>query len=454
MIETVNPATGATLQHYPAESPASVLEKVEAADRAFREWSASDLPTRARALESVATQLEKEAEDLARISTAEMGKPLAESLKEIEKCVLACRHYAGSLASYLKPEVIETPGQNSVEVHCRPLGTVLLIMPWNFPFWQVIRAAIPILAGGNTVLLKHASKVTGSALALQSVFTRSSLPEGSFHALVLPADQLESIIGHPAVIGVSFTGSTRTGKKVAARAAWSMKRIVCELGGSDPYLIFADADLGEAARTCAASRLVNNGQSCISAKRFIVEAPVYDAFTELLREEMETYTHGDPIDPQFKRGPLSGMAEREELHQQVMRSIDKGAQCLLGGKIPKGKGAYYPATLLGQCPPGSPAFKEETFGPVAAVASARTEAEMLSLANRNSYGLGGAIFTADLDRAKRLAVEGLECGIVGVNRAAVSSVHYPFGGIKDSGLGRELGKEGLRAFCNIKTILS
>jgi len=453
MIETINPATGAVLERYPTESPASVLGKVEEADRAFRELAAASFPSRARGLKSMADQLEKEAEDLARLATLEMGKPLAESRAEIEKCARVCRHFAEAGAAYLEPEVIESPGQPPVEVHCRPLGVVLLIMPWNYPFWQVIRAAIPILAGGNTVLLKHASKVTGSALALENIFARSSLPSGSFHTLILPPDQLESIIGHPSVIGVSFTGSTRTGKKVAARASWNMKRTVCELGGSDPYLVFADADLGKVAGICARSRLVNNGQSCIAAKRFIVETSAYTEFVELLRLEMEAYPHGDPTDPQSKRGPLSGRAEREELHQQVRRSIEKGAECLLGGEIPAGDGAYYPATLLGQCPPGSPAFKEETFGPVAAVVGADDEDEMVTLANRNSFGLGGAVFTADPERARRLAVERLQCGIVGVNRAAVSAAHYPFGGIKDSGLGRELGKEGLRAFCNLKTIL-
>jgi succinate-semialdehyde dehydrogenase/glutarate-semialdehyde dehydrogenase len=329
---------------------------------------------------------------------------------------------------------------------------VLAIMPWNFPLWQVIRAAVPALVAGNVVLLKHASNVTGCALALCALAARAGLPPGVLDCVLAPGAAIEPLISDPRVAGVTLTGSTSAGRRVAALAGAALKPVVLELGGSDPYLIFPDADLPAAAALCAAARLGNNGQSCVAAKRFIVHARIADEFTRLLAVAMAGYRVGDPAEPGTRLGPLARADLRDELHAQVERSLRRGARLVLGGRRPGGPGAYYPPTLLAGAAPGMPAADEELFGPVAAVEIARDEDAMFAAANRTVYGLGGALFTRDPRRALRDYAPRLQAGMVFINHAVRSHVAVPFGGSKASGLGRELGEAGVRAFTNAKTV--
>jgi succinate-semialdehyde dehydrogenase/glutarate-semialdehyde dehydrogenase len=389
-------------------------------------------------------------EELAALMAVEMGKPVAQGRAEVEKRAWACEHYAAEAPGILAPTPIATTATRSMIVY-RPLGVVLAIMPWNFPFWQVWRCLAPNLMAGNTVVLKHASNVTGSALAIADVVAAAGFPDGAVGVLRLASSQVAAMIADPRIAAVTLTGSTAAGRAVASVAGAHVKKTVLELGGSDPYVVLADADLERAAATCVAARLVNSGQSCIAAKRFVVAAPVYDAFLERFVAGMRAQRMGDPLS-EVDVGPLARWDLRDTLHDQVGRSVRAGARLLTGGAVPQGPGAYYPPTVLADVEPGMAVFDEETFGPVAAVSRAADEDAAVALANRSPFGLGAAVFTADVERGETIARERLAAGSCFVNAFVRSDPRLPFGGIKASGYGRELGAIGLHEFVNAKTV--
>ncbi len=422
-------------------------DPLAAVTAAFDDLRAMPFAARAAGLQRAAGLLEERQEDLARRMAREMGKPVAQGKAEVLKCAAACRHYAVQGEAMLAPVV-----RDGAAILHEPLGPVLAIMPWNFPFWQVFRFAAPALMAGNTVLLKHASNVPGCARAIAELVAEAFGRDDLLRAVFLPGREVEPLIADPRIRAVTFTGSTEAGRRVAAAAGRHLKKSVLELGGSDPYLVLADADLQGAARTCAAARMVNAGQSCIAAKRFLVAEEVHDEFVALLAGELSAYVPGDPLDDRCTLGPMARADLRDELHGQVTDSIAAGAVLLLGGEIPQLRDLpYYPATLLSGVKPGMRVFDEETFGPVAAVTRVADDAEMIALANRTPFGLGAAVFSADEDRARRVA-ERLDAGTVALNAQVVSDPRFPFGGVKDSGWGRELGEHGIREFVNVKTL--
>ena len=448
---SLNPATGRVLRRHRAHSPAQAAAALAHVHSAFLGWRELAFADRARHLSRLADALRAQRESFAQLITAEVGKPLAQSRLEIEKCAACCEFYAKHSARFLRPE--RPPGApKNARVVFEPLGVILAIMPWNYPFWQFFRAAAPALMAGNTVLLKHASNVSGSALAIEQLFTGAGLPAGIVRTVLVSAAQLPPLVADARVRGVTFTGSTAAGRKVAALAGSALKPCVLELGGSDPYIILADADLDRAAEICAHARLVNGGQSCVAAKRFIVVESVLAAFTAKFLARLSARRLGDPSAAGTDFGPLARADLRAELHAQVRESVRRGARLLLGGKLPKGRGFYYPATLLADVRPGMPAYDEELFGPVAALITAKDEADALRIANDTPYGLGAALFTRNRRRGATLARERLDAGMVFVNDFVRSDPTLPFGGIKQSGIGRELGAFGLREFVNIKTL--
>ncbi len=388
----------------------------------------------------------------AELMTVEMGKPITQARAEVKKCAWVCDYYAEKAETFLADELIETEAHKSF-IHYEPLGVILAVMPWNFPFWQVFRFAAPALMAGNTAVLKHASNVPGCALAIEEVFEAAGIPKGLFSTLLISSGSVEKVLDHPHVRAATLTGSESAGKAVAAAAGNRIKKTVMELGGSDPYLILEDADLPAAAKACAQSRLINSGQSCIAAKRFVVLDAVYDEFLRLLKGELSAVKMGDPRDPQTDLGPQARADLRDELHEQVRKSIAAGAQCILGGVIPEDlPGAFYPATILTEVGPGMPAYEEELFGPVAAVIRVRDQADAIRIANDSPFGLGAAVFTADIDRGEHIAARELQAGCCFVNAFVKSDPRLPFGGVGISGYGRELSRHGIREFVNIKSI--
>ncbi len=450
-IVTVNPATGRKLRTYRAHTARAVDRTLTRATAAFEAWRRLTFAQRARHLRSVARGLRRDADACADLITVEMGKPTAQARAEVEKCAINCDYFAEHAARFLADEQPDgAPAQRYVTY--QPLGVVLAIEPWNFPFWQVFRAAAPALMAGNTMVLKHASNVTGCALAIEKLFARAGVPRGVFQALVIDGERAEGLIADERVAMVTLTGSTAVGQRVAARAGTAMKKGVFELGGSDAYVILADADLDLAAERCAESRLYNSGQSCVAAKRFIVLESARRKFEEKFVAALARRRLGDPRDPQTQIGPLARGDLRRELHAQVHRSVRRGARVLLGGALPRGDGNFYPATVLTAVRPGMPAFDEELFGPVAAIISARSEAEAIRLANQTPFGLGAGVFTRNRRRGERIAREQLLAGSAFVNEFVRSHPSLPFGGVKLSGHGRELGAWGIREFTNVKTI--
>ncbi|MBC8040583.1 MAG: NAD-dependent succinate-semialdehyde dehydrogenase [Opitutaceae bacterium] len=450
-LVSFNPATGRILKRHRAHTPAQVSAALAHTHSAFLGWRELALADRARHLKRLAATLRAQQEPLARLITAEVGKTLAMSRLEIEKCAACCDFYAKHSARFLRPERPLGAPKNA-QVVFEPLGVILAIMPWNYPFWQFFRAAAPALMAGNTLLLKHASNVSGSALAIEKIFASARLPAGLVRTLLVSAKSLPPLIADARIRAVTLTGSTEAGRRVAALAGAALKPCVLELGGSDPYIVLADADLDHAAEICAKARLVNGGQSCIGAKRFIVEKSVLTAFTEKFRARLAARRLGDPTVAGTDFGPLARADLRAELHAQVQKSLKRGARLLLGGQLPKGRGFYYPATLLADVRPGMPAYDEELFGPVAALISAKDEADAIRIANDTPYGLGAAIFTHNRRRGAALARERLDAGMVFVNDFVRSDLTLPFGGVKQSGIGRELSAFGLREFVNIKTL--
>ncbi|MBI3996408.1 MAG: NAD-dependent succinate-semialdehyde dehydrogenase [Candidatus Omnitrophica bacterium] len=450
-LQSINPATGAMVQSYPEHAPAEVQRIVDRAHHAFLAWRQIPYEVRAAKMRAAAAILRKQQETYARLMAQEMGKPLTQGRSEIEKCALGCEYYAEHAARYLAPELIATDAAKSY-VAFEPLGVVLAVMPWNFPFWQVFRFAAPALMAGNVVVLKHASNVCGCSLAIESVFRNAGFPDGTFRSVLVGSERVAQLIEQPFVKAVTLTGSTPAGRAVASKAGSLLKKTVLELGGSDPYLILEDADLEAAATTCVASRLVNSGQSCIAAKRFLVVESVRKRFEMFLTQYMQRQRVGDPLDESVTVGPLARRDLREVLHEQVTQSIRQGARLLLGGVLPEGLSAYYPPTVLTDVKPGMAVYHEETFGPVAAIIPVAKEADAIRVANDTVFGLGAAVFTKDRQRGEQIAAHHVEAGSCFVNALVRSDPRLPFGGIKDSGYGRELSGFGIREFVNIKTV--
>ena len=451
-IQTINPATESILEAYPVMTQSAIGLQIEAAESRFHLWKRVDLDVRAKLLLSLAKLLRSQAADFAGLMAQEMGKPITAGKLEIEKCALVCEHYAQHGADYLLPEYITTE-HHRAKVCYQPQGIVFAVMPWNFPFWQVFRFAAPNIMAGNVGILKHAPITTGAGLAIEKAFLDAGFPEHVFSTMVLTNEQTASVITHKYISGVTFTGSEQTGMILAACAGSHLKKIVVELGGNDPYLILEDAELDWAAQVVVASRLNNNGQTCIAAKRIIVVSDVADALIEKILALVQTYQYGDPLDPNTKLGPMARDDLRLHVHQQVRESIAKGAMLRLGGNLPKERGYYYPATVLTHVRPGMPAFDDEVFGPVFAITLAADEADAIQLANHSRFGLGAAVFTQNLERGERIATEELQVGQAAVNSAVASDPRLPFGGTKHSGFGRELAREGIREFMNIKTVV-
>ncbi len=449
-LVATNPATGRRLAVYPETRSSAVQRALARASGTRRSWAQLTPAARAKLLHALARELRKRRDALAALATDEMGKPITQARAEVEKSAVLCEYYAKHGARLLAEER-PTGAPENARVTFEPLGTVLAIMPWNFPFWQVVRAVVPALFAGNTVLLKHASNVPGCALALESIFLRAGFPRGVFQTLLIGNDAIPGLVSDSRIHAITLTGSTAAGKKVAALAGAAMKPGVFELGGSDPAIVLEDADLAHAAEICAQARLLNSGQSCVCAKRFIVVRSVLPEFQERFIARMAARRVGDPTDPTTEVGPLARADLRDALHAQVTASVARGARVLLGGKPLPGRGFFYEPTVLTRVRPGMPAFDEELFGPVAAIIAARDAADAVRIANTSVYGLGAALFTRNRPRARRLVRE-IEAGSVFVNDFVRSSPELPFGGVKESGYGRELGAWGVRSFVNVKTI--
>jgi succinate-semialdehyde dehydrogenase/glutarate-semialdehyde dehydrogenase len=447
----LNPATGQTIEEYPETTPSEVDEVIKRAHEAHLNWKRTPFRHRSELMTEAAAILRRRAREFGELMTLEMGKPVSGGVAEAEKCAWVCEYYAQNAQEILKDQEVEAGGSRSF-VTFQPLGIILAVMPWNFPFWQVFRFAAPNLMAGNAGLLKHASNVPGCALAIEEVFREAGFPEGLFGSLLIPGSRVDRVIEDKLVRGVTLTGSTPAGKAVAAKSGEMLKKTVLELGGSDPYVILEDADLDAAATLCATARLINSGQSCIAAKRFIVVEKVREAFEERFVAAMAAAKMGDPMEEDTMVGPQAREDLRDELHDQVVRSVQAGARCVLGGEVPEGPGAFYPATVLTDVRPGMPAYTEELFGPVASVIPVADEAEALKVANDSCFGLGAAVFTKDVLRGTRIAREELEAGACFVNDFVRSDPRLPFGGVKESGYGRELSPYGILEFVNIKTV--
>ncbi|MHA2346541.1 MAG: NAD-dependent succinate-semialdehyde dehydrogenase [Candidatus Hodarchaeales archaeon] len=430
-IKVINPYNNQIVTEYPkmtAEEVNTILKDVQ---EEFNRWKKTSFDHRKQLMNKAAEILRENKDKYAKLMAIEMGKPIIDGRAEVEKCAWVCEYYANEAEIQLSDEVINTDASKSF-VSYQPLGVILAVMPWNFPFWQVIRFAAPTLMAGNTGVLKHASNVPGSALAIEEVFHKAGFPKN--------------------VKAVTLTGSGSAGKAVASKAGEMLKPSLLELGGSDPYIILEDADIEEAVLTCVASRLINSGQSCIAAKRFIVVASQQKKFEELYTYNMKNRKMGDPLREDVSVGPQARQDLRDELHQQVEKSVSQGARVLLGGEIPEGEGAFYPPTVLTDVKKGMPAYDEELFGPVAAIIPVKNEKEAIKVANDTIFGLGAAVFTADLEKGERIATQEIEAGACFVNAYVRSDPRLPFGGVKESGYGRELSYYGIREFVNVKTI--
>jgi succinate-semialdehyde dehydrogenase / glutarate-semialdehyde dehydrogenase len=449
-IETLNPATGELLKTFPETEPAEVDRILSAAVAAQHDWARQPFAERAVPMRKVAQLLRERAQDYGRLMAVEMGKPLKDGAAEVTKCAWVCEYYADQAEHHLAPRP-EASDAGQSYVRYDPLGVILAVMPWNFPFWQVFRFIAPHLMAGNGGLLKHASNVPQCALAIEQVMHDAGFPKVLFRTLLIGARRVRQLILDDRIAAVTITGSEPAGRQVAAAAGEALKPSVMELGGSDPFIVLADADVDAAARTGALARTMNAGQSCICAKRFIVEAPVYDAFLTQLTAAMKAVRVGDPTEATTDIGPQARRELRDELHQQVTQAIAEGARPVLGCQVPAGPGAFYPASVLAEVKPGTLAAREELFGPVAVVMKARDADEAVAIANDSRFGLGASLWTRSTAQIERL-VPRIEAGAVFVNGMVKSDPRLPFGGVKCSGYGRELGLEGIRAFVNVKTV--
>ncbi len=450
MIATINPATGETLREFPALSPAAIEAKLALSWSTFHSFRHTPFAERAACLQKAADILESGKRDYGVLMTTEMGKTLPSAIAEAEKCAWACRYYAENAERLLADEVVATNASRSF-VRYQPLGPVLAVMPWNFPFWQVFRFAAPALAAGNTGLLKHASNVPQCALAIEDILRRAGFPEGAFQTLLIEANQVDPLLHDDRVVAATLTGSEPAGRSVARASGSQVKKTVLELGGSDPFIVMPSADFEDAVASAVKARVINNGQSCIAAKRFIVAGEIYDAFEKRFVERMKALKVGDPMAPDTEVGPLATAKIRDELHDQVQRAVAAGGRVLTGGNKIDGPGFYYEPTVLADVPRSSPVFYEEFFGPVAMLFRARDVAEAIELANDSPFGLGSSVWTRDESEQARFA-ESIEAGQVFINAPVASDPRLPFGGVKRSGYGRELGVWGIREFVNIKTV--
>ncbi len=449
-FQSINPVDGSTLKSVDAFTDAELDRAIADTARARELWCATPLEERCELLRKAAAVLRRRSEEFAAIITAEMGKLIGEARAEIEKCAVGCEYYAEHAAAFLADEPVESDAGKSLVAY-QPLGTVLAVMPWNFPFWQAFRFAAPGLAAGNTALLKHASNVPQCALAIESVFTEAGFPEGVFRALMIPASKVARVIEDPNVHAVTLTGSEAAGRQVAATAGANLKKCVLELGGSDAFIVLEDADLEYTARMAAVSRYLNGGQSCIAAKRFIAVEAIADRFVAAFKAEVEKLQPGDPMDGATTLPPMSRQDLRDELHRQVRDSLAAGAVAVIGCEPVPGPGAYYQPSILDHVKPGMVAYAEELFGPVAIVIRARDEADAVRIANSSRFGLGGSVWTGDDARGERVARQ-LECGCAFANGIVKSDPRLPFGGVKASGYGRELSHHGIHEFVNAKTV--
>ncbi len=448
---TVNPATEQQSAAYSAFSQTQVVACIESAHEAFQTWRTTDFAYRKRCMMKLSELLKEKKEDLAILMANEMGKPVTAGASEIEKCALVCEHYANHAEDYLKSREIKT-NMKQTKICYKPLGIIFAIMPWNFPFWQVFRFAAPNLMAGNVAILKHAPICFGSGNQIAELFVEAGFPNYVFQHMILDDGLSKSVIEHPLVRGVTLTGSDTAGKIVGKESAHNLKKVVLELGGNDPYIVLADADLELAAEQIVISRMNNTGQVCIAAKRIIAVDEVCDALTGLIQEKLKHYVMGNPLDKTTNFGPMARKDLRDTLHNQVLSSIKQGAELKYGGAIPNQPGYYYPPTLLTHVQPGMPAFDDELFGPVVSIIRAESEQQAIQLANQSRYGLAAAVFTRDEKRGEHIATHEIEAGSCFVNAYVASDPRVPFGGIKNSGYGRELSKEGIIEFMNTKTI--
>ncbi len=450
-LESINPATGKRINIYDEIDRKELNDLLLKVDAAQKEWVKVLFKERAQKMKKAAEILREKSEAFGRLMADEMGKPLQQGIGEAKKCAWVCDYYAENAESFLKDEIIKTEARKSY-VHYQPMGVVMAVMPWNFPFWQVFRFAAPALMAGNAGVLKHSENVTGCALAIEKIFLNAGFPRNLFRTLCITRNLAKDVIEHPVVKAVTLTGSTKAGKIVASQAGSVLKKTVLELGGSDPYVVLEDADLENTVETCVTSRMLNSGQSCIAAKRFIVVEKVFDSFLEKFVEKMKAKKMGDPYEDGIDLGPQARADLRDNLHDQVKRSVEKGAKVVLGGYIPDMPGFYYPPTILINVSQGMPAYEEELFGPVASIIKAKDEDEAIHIANDTGYGLGSAVFTGDLAKGEKIAAEKLEAGNAFVNSFVASDPRLPFGGIKESGYGRELSPFGIKEFMNVKTV--
>ncbi len=450
-IESINPVTGEQIDSYEAATEGDIEEALTRSSDAYQSWRERSLRERERMLTDVADVLRERKDKYAELMTREMGKPISQARAEVEKCAWACEHYAQHSSAYLSADHYASPAGSTAKTVYDPLGIVLAVMPWNYPFWQVFRFAVPYLTAGNVGVLKHASNVPGCALAIEEIFLEAGYPEGVFQTVLAPSDLVDDIISDDRVRAATLTGSGPAGQAVASTAGQHLKKTVLELGGSDPFIVLDDADVEQAAERGAWARNQNGGQSCIAAKRFVVHTAVYDEFVDRLVEEVESLTIGNPMDDATDIGPQARDHFRDKLHEQVTASVDAGATVLTGGEPLDREGAYYPPTVLSDVPANCPADSEELFGPVASVYRVGDEDEALAVANDTRFGLGASIWTEDRDRGERLARD-IESGCVYVNQLVKSDPRVPFGGIGDSGYGRELSAVGIQEFVNRKTV--
>ena len=450
-VQTVNPATGEPGLAYDEHNIDDAREAAAKAHEAFKSWRRTSFADRSAVVRKAGAILRERSDEFARLMTDEMGKTFDDGRSEVEKCAFQCDWFADNAERYLARQPVDIGGPEAF-VAFNPLGVVLAVMPWNFPFWQVFRFAAPALMAGNGALLKHASNVPGSALAIEDVFHQAGVPHDLFRTLLLPSSEVKALIEDDNVAAVSLTGSVPAGRSVATAAGGVLKKCVLELGGSDAYVILEDVDIEAAAKVAATARMVNGGQSCIAGKRFIVVRKILEQFENALINEMRTFEMADPRREGTRLGPMQSVHARDEIHRQVTESVRKGARLVLGGHVPDRPGAWYPATVLTNVHPGQPAHDEEVFGPVASIIAAEDERDAIRIANASEFGLGSGVLTADLDRGRRIAAEELEAGMSFVNENVRSDPRMPFGGVKHSGYGRECSEFGIREFVNIKSV--
>lgn len=450
-LKTINPFTEEDLKTYAHMSDAEAMAVVEASHTAFLDWRLKSLEERAEVIAAIGAEMRKSKEDFAQLMTDEVGKLLKDSRSEVDLCAAICDYTAKIGPDALADEEREIEGGKGYVTHS-PIGVVYGIQPWNFPAYQAVRYSIASLMAGNGVLLKHAEACTGSGLFLRDLYERAGLPKGLFGVLLISHDQSDKIIEDERIRGVTLTGSDRAGRAVGAKAAELVKKTVLELGSNDAYLVLDDADLDLAVKTCVQGRIYNNGQTCVNAKRFIVTEKNYDAFVEAYAEAFRSIKLGDPKADDTQLGPMVTKKQRDELHQQVKDSIEKGARLVVGGEVPEREGWFYPATVLADVAPGQPAYEDELFGPTAAIIRAKDDMDALRIANSSRYGLGGGIFSRDVEWARKLAADYFDTGMVFINTFNVAYPSMPFGGVKTSGYGREHGPEGLKEFVNVKSI--